>query len=104
MRPSGLSGRFPFLNSLPLGGMTMIFYVSQIVMIDILCISCETSFKLMPTDLADDKSILVQVMAWRHLTRARPAVPLGLWYIISPLYGNFGVPHLHKLIKWLADK
>ena len=48
-------------------------------------------------------SKLVQVMAWFHLARARPAVPLGLWSITSSLRGNFYVPRLHKFIKWFAD-
>ena len=54
-------------------------------------------------DLTDDKSTLVQVMAWCRLARARPAVPLGLWSITSSLRGNFYVPRLHKFIKWFAD-
>ena len=31
---------------------------------DVLCISCEISLRWMPEDLTDDKSTLVQVMAW----------------------------------------
>ena len=37
-----------------------------ISMIDILCISSETDLRWMPQDHTDDKSTLVQVMAWCH--------------------------------------
>ena len=37
------------------------------------------------------------------LARARPAVPLGLWSIMSSLRWNLYVPRLHKFIKWFAD-
>ena len=37
------------------------------------------------------------------LARARPAVPLGLWFITLSLRANLYVPRLHMFIKWFAD-
>ena len=69
-------------------------------------ISCRLFAKLLSGECPNffgDESTLVKVMAWCHLARARPAVPLGLWSITSSLRGNFYVPRLHKFIKWFAD-
>ena len=46
---------------------------------------------------ADNKPLSAPMVA-----RARPAVPLGLWSIMSSLRGNLYVPRLHKFMKWFA--
>ena len=50
-----------------LGNLNEIFWhviLKQILVIDGWCISCEIALRWMPLNLTDDKSTLVQVMAW----------------------------------------
>ena len=56
-----------FVNSLAPGGFENIFqnvFFKLISWIDTLSNSCETALRSMPQNLSDDKSTLVQVMAW----------------------------------------
>ena len=53
---------------------------------------------------SDNSSHHERQQAQSHsLARARLAIPLGLWSIMSSLRGNLYVPRLRKFIKWFAD-
>ena len=55
------------LSHWPLGNLDMIlkkFIFGVILLIDIFTISSDNALRWMPRDLADDKSTLVQIMAW----------------------------------------
>ena len=62
-----LSRLLAFINSLAPGGFENIFqnvFFKLISWIDTLSNSCETALRSMPQNPSDDKSTLVQVMAW----------------------------------------
>ena len=83
----------------------------QILVIDDLGISCEIALTWKPQDLTDDKSTLVQVMAWCHqatshyLSQCWPRSPYGItkphWVIFCWLKGLLGsVSHWSWILHW----
>ena len=67
--PSKQFNRERVINSLAPGGFENIFqnvFFKLISWIDTLSNSCETALRSMPQNPSDDKSTLVQVMAWCH--------------------------------------
>ena len=43
-----------------------LFFLRHVQMIDVLSISSESALRWIPHDFTDDKSTLVEVMAWCH--------------------------------------
>ena len=65
-------------NWLPLGDLNVILgklSSSSVSVIDGLCISCEIASSWMSVDLNDDKSTMVQVMAWYLMPSANKLLP-----------------------------
>ena len=76
----------------------------HILVIDMFYISCETALRLMPQDLADYKSTLVQVMAWCHQA---PSHYLNqCWSSSMTPYGTPGPSFIKpdQLDPWIKDQ
>ena len=108
------------LNSLAPGGFENIFqnvFFKLISWIDTLSNSCETALRSMPQNLSDDKSTLVQVMAWcrqaasHYLSQCCPS-SLSPYGVTRPQWVNSQVSHgveimiietrLYKMEKWFV--
>ena len=94
------------LNSLAPGGFENIFqnvFFKLISWIDTLSNSCETALRSMPQNPSDDKSTLVQVMAWcrqaasHYLSQCCPR-SLSPYGVTRPQWVNSHIPQYH--VRW----
>ena len=112
-----------WINSLAPGGFENIFqnvFFKLISWIDTLSNSCETALRSMPQNPSDDKSTLVQVMAWcrqaasHYLSQCCPR-SLSLYGVtrpqwVKPTRGTFyrmlfliSLDHLMKTLWWVLE-
>ena len=108
---NNLKTPFRDFNSLALGNLCDIlgtWYFQIISVIDGWCISFEISLRWMSLDLTDDKSTLVQVMAWCHqatshyLSQCWPRY-LSPYGITGPQWVNSSPPSAAHTSQWIRS-